>query len=78
MHGAKMADGVYSVQTLIDRSPSCPAWWTQSSPSWTTYEGGKSSRGPSLVCEWLLGADAVGRKTVFICQLEYSDRKPPA
>lgn len=55
MYGAKMADGVYSVQTLIDRSPSCPAWWTLSSPSWTTYEGGKSSRGPSLVCEWLLG-----------------------
>lgn len=26
---------------LIDRSPSCPAWWTPSSPSWTTYEGGK-------------------------------------
>lgn len=43
VYGVTMADGVYSVQTLIDRSPSCLAWWTLNSPSWTTYEGGKSS-----------------------------------
>lgn len=39
--GVAAADGVYSVPPLIDRSPSCPAWWTLNSPSWTTSEGGK-------------------------------------
>lgn len=43
VYRVNMADGVYSVQTLIDRSPSCLAWWTLNSPSWTTYEGGKYS-----------------------------------
>lgn len=42
-HGANMSDSVDSVQTLVGRSPSCLAWWTQNCPSWTTYEGGKCS-----------------------------------